>query len=158
MTFFHDTLSSATASLSACSRAVTSSFSSDVTKVAFDGQSMTYHHAATARTTVRMPSMMKIHLFGCQCFETSPRWPDVGYVRTSSHSILPILSCAQCPMPKCHRMHQRETRPRRKGQHDTGAQSVCTTASLHVSQVIFHCKKLDTHHRQVEYDTRKESA
>jgi hypothetical protein len=41
-TFFHETLSSATASLSAPRRALTSSFSSGVTNVALAGQSITY--------------------------------------------------------------------------------------------------------------------
>lgn len=68
-TLCQDTLSSATASLSASRRAKTSSFSSGVTKVAFDGQSITYHQAAKARAMVSRPSIMKIHLGGGQLIE-----------------------------------------------------------------------------------------
>lgn len=98
MTFFHETLSSATASLSAPKRAATSSFSSGVTNVAFAGQSITYQYAATDRTTVRMPSIMKIHLGQCQ-LSIIPASQGILAADTYLQPFKPATPL-MCPMPQ----------------------------------------------------------
>jgi len=60
-------------------------------------------------------------------------------------------------MLRCRRMRQRETQPRKKERHDTGAQNACTTVSLPVSWVLVYDEELDTYHGQIKNDTGEQS-